>query len=132
MIAHPQSDEYAEFYAGYVQRVPVDSDIFTLLSNQPDELHVLLQNVSDGQANARPAPSEWSIKEIIGHLCDCERIFAYRALRIARGDAQPLAGFDQNDYVAATNFNARSLADLIEEFSLQRRANLLCFKPLTE
>jgi uncharacterized damage-inducible protein DinB len=132
MVPRPQSDEYAEFYAGYVQRVPDGSDIFTVLSGQPDALHSLLGGVSDAQANIRPAPGEWSIKEVIGHLCDAERIFAYRALRIARGDTQPLAGFEQNAYVAATDFNARNLTDLIEEFALQRRANLVCFKPLTE
>jgi uncharacterized damage-inducible protein DinB len=132
MISRPQPDEYAPFYGGYIQRVPEGSDIFPLLRNQPDELHVFLQNITDEQASVRPAPGEWSIKEVIGHICDAERIFAYRALRIARGDTQPLAGFEQDDYVAATNFNQRSLADLVEEFALQRRANVLCFSPLTE
>jgi hypothetical protein len=71
------------------------------------------------------------VKEIIGHVNDGERVFAYRAMRIARGDATPLTGFDQNDYVRATDFNQRSLEDLIEEFDLQRRANVRCFRPLT-
>jgi uncharacterized damage-inducible protein DinB len=132
MIPRPQTDEYAPFYAGYVQRVPEGSDIFALLSRQPDDLRTLLQAVSGTQANARPAPGEWSVKEVIGHICDAERIFAYRAMRIARGDTTPLPGFEQDDYVQATDFNARSLADLIDEFASQRRANVLCFKPLTE
>ena len=87
--------------------------------------------MSDQQANARPAPGEWSIKEIIGHINDTERIFAYRALRISRNDPTPLPGFEQNDYITATDFNARSLSDLLDEFTFQRRANILCFKPLS-
>lgn len=130
MIPRPQADEYSDFTAGYVAAVPEGSDIFALLSRQPDELRALLQNVGDEQANTRPAPGEWSIKEVVGHICDTERVFAYRAMRIARGDTTPLPGFEQDNYVRATDFNARSLADLLEEFALQRRANVLCFQPL--
>jgi hypothetical protein len=132
MVSRPQSGEYGSYYEGYIQRVPEGSDIFDILSRQPDELRTLVQNVSDEQANARPAPGEWSVKEVLGHICDTERVFAYRALRMARGDSTPLPGFDQDDYVRGTNFNARSLSDLVEEFTLQRRSNLICFKPLTE
>jgi DinB superfamily len=132
MIAYPQTDEYGAYYGTYIGRVAEGSDIFALLSRQPDELQALLSSVSDEQANARPAPGEWSVKEVIGHVCDTERILAYRALRIARGDVRPLTGFEQDDYVRGTDFNARSLADLVEEFSLQRRANLLCFRPLND
>lgn len=131
MSSRPQHEEYAEHFGGYIERVPEGSDIFALLSSQPDELKALLANVSDEQANVRPGPEEWSIKEVIGHLCDSERIFAYRALRIARNDLTPLPGFDQDEFVRGTDFNARTLEDLLEELSLQRRANVLCFKPLT-
>lgn len=130
MIPRPQADEYAPFYAGYVQRVPEGSDIFDLLRRQPDELRALLANVTDAQANSRPAPGEWSVKEVIGHVNDTERIFAYRALRIARGDTTPLPGFEQNAYVEGTDFNARSLRDLLDEFAAQRTANVLCFQLL--
>ncbi|MFN8560767.1 MAG: DinB family protein [Anaerolineae bacterium] len=132
MIARPQADEYAPYYGQYIRRVPDGADIFTVLSGQPDELRALLASVSDERANLRPAPGEWSIKEVVGHVCDAERIFAYRALRVARGDSSPLPGFEQDDYVRATDLNVRSLPDLIEEFALQRRANVLCFQPLTE
>jgi uncharacterized damage-inducible protein DinB len=131
MIARPQTGEYSSFYAGYVGRVPEGGDLFALLRGQPDDLRALLGGLSDEQANARPAPGEWSVKEVMGHICDAERVFAYRALRIARGDTTPLPAFEQNEYVKATDFNARRLADLLEEFTLQRRANLLCFQPLT-
>ena len=132
MIPRPQADEYNEFYGGYVASVPESSDLFALMRQQPDELRDLLRDVTDEQANIRPALGEWSIKEVLGHIVDGERIFAYRALRVGRGDATPLPGFDQDKYVLATDFNARSLDDLMEEFTLQRRANLVCFKPFTE
>lgn len=132
MIAVPHNDEYAPFYAGYVGLVPPGSDVFALLRRQPDALRTLLQDVIAPQASTRPAPDEWSIKEVVAHITDAERIFAYRALRIARGDTTPLAGFDQDAYMSATDFNSRPLADLIEEFDLQRRANVLCFSALTD
>lgn len=131
MIPRPQADEFNPYYAGYIQRVPQGGDVFAMLSQQPDELRALVQSVSDEQANVRPAPGEWSIKEVLGHIVDTERVFAYRAVRIARGDTTPLPGFEQDDYVRATDFNARSVSDLVEEFEFQRRANLLCFRPLT-
>lgn len=132
MIARPQSDEHGQYYSTYINRVPDGADLFAVLSAQPDELTALLQRVSAEQATTRPAPGEWSINEVMGHICDTERVFAYRALRIARGDTTPLPGFDQDEFVRATDFNARSLADLLEEFSLQRRANVLCFRALTD
>jgi hypothetical protein len=131
-VGRPQADEYAKFYAGYVGRVPDGADLFGLLAQQPDDLRALLGGIDESRASARPAPTEWSIKEVVGHINDTERVFAYRAMRIARGDTTPLAGFDQDEFVEATNFNARTLGDLLEEFALQRRANLLCFQPLTE
>jgi uncharacterized damage-inducible protein DinB len=131
-IARPQADEYGEFYTGYINRVPDGADIFDVLRQQPDNLRTLLQNVDDRAASVRPAPAEWSIKEVLGHVCDAERIFAYRTLRFARGDTTPLPGFNQNQFVEAANFNARSLSDLLDEFAAQRQANVLCFHPLTD
>jgi hypothetical protein len=132
MIARPQADEYAPYYGAYIGRVPDAADLFALLARQPDELRALLAATSEETASLRPAPGEWSIKEVIGHINDTERIFAYRALRFARGDSAAVPGFDQNQYVEGTDFNRRALGDLVEEFSLQRRANLLAFRPLTE
>jgi hypothetical protein len=82
-------------------------------------------------ADFRPAPGEWSIKEVVGHINDTERVFAYRALRISRADSTPLAGFEQDAYVRESNFGLRTLYDLLEEFALLRRANLLAFTKLT-
>jgi uncharacterized damage-inducible protein DinB len=131
MISPPQSDEYAAYYGRYIQLVPPGSDLLVLMSSQSDALRQLLQSVSEEQANACPAPGEWSVKEVIGHLSDVERIFAYRAVWIARGEKTPLPGFDQDVFSRGTDFNRRTLADLVEEFNLQRRANVLCFSVLT-
>jgi hypothetical protein len=131
MIQAPKADEHAEYYGRYIELV-APGDVFALMAAQPDELRTLLQSVTDAQASIRPKAGEWSIKEVVGHINDVERIFAYRALRISRGDTTPMPGFEQDDYVRGTDFNLRSLGDLIEEFSHQRQANVLYFKPLTE
>jgi hypothetical protein len=131
MIQRPQPDEHAAYYGGYIQRVPAGQDVFAVLTAQPAELRALLQTVTDAAASVPHKAGEWSVKEVIGHINDTERIFAYRTLCIARGDQTPLPGFEQDDYVRATDFSRRSLSDLVEEFALQRQANLLCFKPLT-
>ncbi len=130
MIQRPNSDEYAEFYAGYVARVP-DGDVLQMLQDQRQQLADLLRGVSDEQAQVYPAPGEWNIKEVIGHLNDAERVFSYRALRISRKDATPLSGFEQNEFVRESNFSAVPLSDLLEEFDSLRAANLLLFKHLT-
>lgn len=128
-LARPGDDEYGSFYAGYVQSVP-EGDLFAIMAKQPDALRDLLKAVDETTAGGRPAPGEWSIKEVIGHINDGERVFSYRATRISRADETPLPGFEQNSYVENGDFNARSLADLLEEFDLLRRANLLQFKAL--
>lgn len=128
-LARPGDDEYGAFYAGYIASVP-EGDLFALMTAQPGTMRALLNGVDDAAAAAHPAPGEWSIKEVIGHINDGERVFAYRAMRISRADETPLPGFEQNSYVANADFNARSLADLLDEFDLLRRANLLQFKAL--
>lgn len=121
-IPAPQHDEYASFYGGYINRV--SGDVRAFLDATHVALHACLHGLDEARAAARPAPGEWSIKEVIGHLSDTERIFAYRALRFARGDATPLPGFDQDAYVPAGDFNARSLVDLLAEFDAVRAATL--------
>ena len=96
----PTPNEYAEFYAGYVQRATTRGDVLAALPKQIDELQSLLGGLTDQQAFFRDAPKEWSIKEVMGHLNDVERVFAYRLLRIGRGDATPLPGFEQDDFVS--------------------------------
>jgi len=120
----PTPDEYAEFYAGYVQRATARGDVLTALPKQIDEIKSALGGLTDEQALFRDAPREWSIKEIMGHLNDVERVFSYRLLRVSRNDATPLPGFEQEDYVREAGFDNHPLNELIQEFEYLRRANI--------
>lgn len=131
-ISLPATDEYAPFYADYVQRAARRGDVHTALSQQIDELHTALDSLSDPQACFKPGPHEWSIKEVVGHLIDVERVFSYRLLRVSRGDATPLPGFEQESYVRVAGFDRYSLDDLIAEFELLRRANVLAIRHMTD
>src|SRR5262245_29634184 len=114
MFNRPETTEYADFYKGYIARVP-DGPLLALLAKQPASYRQLLGNVSDEQAAAPTAPGKWSIKQILGHLCDAERVMSYRAMRFARGDAKELHGFEQDDYVREAGSDARPLEDLLSE-----------------
>jgi len=131
MLQRPEKNEYAEFYANYVSLVE-EADVVSALQNQTNDLRELLAKVSAEKENFRYAENKWSIIELVGHIIDTERVFAYRALRISRGDQTPLAGFEENSYVAGSNFANSNLADLVEEFSLLRAANVLMFKNLSQ
>jgi uncharacterized damage-inducible protein DinB len=122
-IPRPSSSEYAPFYEGYISKVPA-GDLLALLEDQRRETQRLLATISEPLALKRYAPGKWSVKEVVGHLIDSERIFAYRALRFARGDETPLPGFDEKRYAPAGEFDRRALADLAAEFDLVRRASL--------
>ena len=126
----PEKKEYAEFYETYVSLVE-ETDIILALQNQSSELQKLLSEISVEKENFRYAEGKWSVKELFGHLIDGERVFSYRALRISRDDKTPLVSFEENNYVSNSNFSRAKLADLIEEFSLLRRSNILFFKNLT-
>jgi hypothetical protein len=127
----PGEHEYAPFYAGYVKQVP-DGNILELLENQAEQTRTFLTALTKAQAMHRYAPGKWSIKEIAGHLADGERVFTYRAMRIARDDPSPMLGFDENAYVAAAAFDERSIQDLAEELWLVRAANLKLFRTFDE
>lgn len=129
-IARPNTDEYAPYAADYVRRVP-DDDVLGLLAEQIPALDSLLGTLSDARALGRFAPGEWSVKEVVGHLIDAERIFSYRLLAISRGEGASLPGFEQDDYVRAAAFDERPFADLREELRLLRRANLLAYRAIT-
>jgi hypothetical protein len=130
-ITLPQTDEYAPFYGDYIERAQARGDVFAGLSEQIDELHAALDSLTDLQARFKPGPEEWSIKEVIGHLNDGERVFSYRLLRISRGDVTPLPGFEQEDYVRAAGFDNSPLQDLISEFEYLRRANVVAIRNMT-
>ena len=130
VITRPEADEYAPYYGGYIDRVPA-GDVMAILGGQLDELVPLLQGLTEEQGDFRFAPGEWTIKEVVGHLVDTERAFGYRIFAFSRGEAQPVPGIEQDDYVREGNFGARTLADLLEELSLLRRANLIAYRYLT-
>jgi DinB superfamily len=123
MLTWPDRSEYAEFYASYIARVP-DGNVIDFLSTQLGAYRELLGPLSDEAASARPQPGKWNVKEIIGHLCDAERIQSYRALRFARGDRNELQGFEQDDYVREADSGSRSLADLLDEFEAIRKSTV--------
>jgi len=127
--AKPEANEYATYYEKYVSLVP-DTDIVETLSRQNEETLALLRGITEERAEHRYEPGKWSIKQVVGHLIDAERIFAYRALAIARGDKARLPGMEQDEYMAGADFDSRTLADLAEEFSHVRRANVIMFKNL--
>ncbi|HET7144731.1 MAG TPA: DinB family protein [Anaerolineales bacterium] len=131
-LTSPTPEEYAQFYADYVQRAVQRGDVFAALYKQIDELNAAFGAMTSEQARFKPAPAEWSIKEVIGHLNDVERVFSYRLLRISRNDKTPLAGFEQEDYVREAGFDNCPLSDLISEFEFLRRANCLVVKNMTD
>ncbi len=125
----PDSSEYAPFYATYVGHVP-NGDIVETLATQHDATLALLRSLPEESGGRRYAPGKWSVREVIGHVSDAERIFSYRALRFARGDETPLASFDENAYVANASFDDHPLSSLIDELEAVRRATVLLFASL--
>jgi uncharacterized damage-inducible protein DinB len=127
----PQKGDYAEYFEKYVALVP-GGDFLDILVQQREELLGLLSTLSEQQADFRYAPDKWSIKEVIGHINDAERIFAYRLMRIARGDQTPLASFEQDGYIATGKFFARKLKDLLDEFTAIREATIALVRSLDD
>jgi hypothetical protein len=125
----PAADECASYYFTYINLVP-DGDIVRTLQAQHADIHALLEGTTDAQASARPAPEEWSIKQVVAHLSDAERLFAFRALWFARGEQAALPGMEPNSWVMLTDANARSLGDLLAEFDHVRAASVALFANL--
>ncbi|MFY9743067.1 MAG: DinB family protein [Candidatus Sulfotelmatobacter sp.] len=130
-IARPEPSEYAPHYERYIALVDGE-DILSVLEQQRRQTMLLLSGRNEDDGNIRYAPDKWSAKEVLGHLCDTERIFAYRALRISRGDGTPLPGFEQDDYVRNGPFANSTLSSLVEEFIAVRRATLSLLRNLDE
>ncbi|HEY6218572.1 MAG TPA: DinB family protein [Gemmatimonadaceae bacterium] len=126
----PTSEEYAPYYGKYVSLVPDDDmDIVHLLADQHHETVDALRKAKQ-KGDFAYAEGKWTVKDVIEHVCDTERIFAYRALRIARGDTTPLPGFEQDDYVKTAEASRRSMDDLLEELWSVRAATLSLAKHL--
>lgn len=127
----PQPEEYPAYYERYVRLVP-DGDIVATLERQMEESAAFLAGIGEERAHFRYAPGKWSIKEVVGHVIDAERVFAYRALRFARNDSTPLPGFDENAYVAVAGFDRRPLTELASELRLVRAASIALFASLDD
>ncbi|MBX7151766.1 DinB family protein [bacterium] len=124
----PATGDYNDYFKRYIDRIPPESDLLQLLESDFRETEKFILSLSEEQLNHRYAPDKWSIKEIINHLTDGERVFAYRAMRISRKDQTVLPGFDENLYVPNAKASARSISSLISEFSAVRRATIELFK----
>jgi hypothetical protein len=131
MMHQPGPTEYAPFYADYVALVP-EEEIVPALEAQLEDMLSLLRGVPEEQASVRHAPYTWSIKQVVGHVTDAERIFAGRALRFARSDPSPLPGFDENAYARVAGFDRLPLGDVVSELEAVRRANLWLFRHLPD
>ncbi|HTS65738.1 MAG TPA: DinB family protein [Candidatus Acidoferrales bacterium] len=127
LIAKPQPGDFAPYYARYIDLVP-DGDVIGTLATQIHGTVSTLQAVSEADSLKRYAEGKWSIREVVGHMIDTERIFAYRALRFARNDQTPLPGFEQDDYIGPARFDARPWAGLIAELEALRESNLAMFR----
>src|SRR5262252_8393443 len=123
----PDSTEYAPYFEKYISLVP-EGEIVLTLGRQIESTLGLIRGLSAAQGDLRYAPGKWSVKEVVGHLIDAERIFAYRALRFARNDQTPLPSFEQDDYMAPAQFDKRPWASLIAELESVRQSNLLMFR----
>lgn len=127
----PEPDEYTPYYGRYISLVAGD-DILVTLGEQLRETSALLSSRAEADGDFRYAPEKWSVKEVIGHVSDTERIFAYRALRVSRNDQTPIEGFEQDDYVRHGGFGQRRLADVVGEFISVRKATLSLLRDLDE
>lgn len=130
-LGRPEPNEYAPYYAGYIALVPGDDAVAAL---EAQRLHMMqmLSARSEREGNFRYGADKWSVKEVLGHMADAERVFTYRAMRIGRGDQTPLPGFEQDDYVKNGGFGDRKLADLAEEFAAIRGASIALFRSLND
>jgi hypothetical protein len=122
----PAPTEFAPYYARYIDLVP-GGDVVRMLETQIPTTLAVFGAVDEARAGQPAAPGKWSLKQVVGHMADTERVFAYRAMRIARGDATPLPGFEQDDYVRTGGFEARSLRSLLDELADVRRATVRLF-----
>jgi DinB family protein len=128
-MSRPQPAEYDSYYQKYISLVP-EEDIILVLETQMDELAELFKDIPEEKGTFAYADGKWTIKEVLSHLIDGERIFAYRAFRIARGDKTPIEGFEQDGYIENSHANRRPFAEMIKEFALLREANLMFFSNL--
>lgn len=119
----PGADEHSAFYGRYIQLVP-DGDLIATMREQIASSAALLRDAPPDRADFAYAPGKWTLKQVVGHMIDIERVMSYRALRFSRNDTTPLPGFEENDWVANANFGERTLADLVDEYEAVRAATV--------
>ena len=130
-MQRPDKTEYNEFYETYVSLVP-EAEINSVFQKQLNQVNEIFQTISEEKSNFAYAEGKWTVKELVGHLIDGERMFGYRALRISRGDKTPIEGFEQNIYTENAPFNKYKFADLCREFELVRLSNISLFNHLKD
>lgn len=130
LASRPDADEFAPYYARYIDQVP-DGDVLETIERQLADTVALMDRFGEAGSLHRYAEGKWSVKEVLGHLADAERVFCYRAMAAARAEAGSLPAFDENAYVANAAFDARSLASLLGEMTAVRRATLALFRSMT-
>jgi uncharacterized damage-inducible protein DinB len=130
-MQRPADSDYGSWYADYVSLVP-EEDVLSVIEQQSSTTQRLISSLAESQATHRYAEGKWSVKEVIGHVTDAERVFGYRALCIARGDKNSLPGFDEQEYMKHANFDSWRLGDLAEAYALTRRANIVMFRNMDE
>ena len=131
-ISRPAEGDFMPYAADYISQIAEDANPLDALRNQPAEIHAVFASLTEEQAEKAYAEGKWTLKEMMLHQIDTERIFAYRALRFARADGQDLPGFEQDDYVANSGANARPVASLLAEYDATRAATLALFSSFTE
>lgn len=131
MLQRPQVSEYPEYYVPYVNSVP-EGDLLTILKENLAKIIELFENISDENAVFRYHTGKWSIKEVLGHMTDTERIMSYRLLRIGRGDQTALAGFDENEFVEGSQVNRLPLKNILEDFIATRKATITLIQNMPE
>jgi len=127
-ITPPTSDEYHEYYEGYISKV--GKDVLAQLEEQPNQLKELLGKLEPGEESRLHEPYTWTLKQVVGHIIDCERAFGSRMFRIAAGDQSPIPGIDQNQYVDNMNYEDVTMKSLLKEFKAIRKANVLLVQRL--
>lgn len=127
----PETTEFAPYYNTYISLID-EGDVLSVLRKQPAKLSSIFADMPEEKGTHAYADGKWTMKEVLSHLIDGERIFSYRVLRISRGDVTPIEGFEQDGYIENSNANNRSFAELLEEFELQRRSNLLLLNNLDD
>lgn len=132
MNQRPQRNEYGDYHERYISLVPAEGDLTALLKQQTESMVSLFSGLGEEQGAYRYAPEKWSIKEVIGHLTDNDRIMSYRLLRIARGDSTPLPGYEEDLFVAEGAFDRFTLQEVIHHYAAVRASTLALFASLSE